>query len=331
MGKLDLRKNTIEYILLGVVIFGLGIGAGFLLDTDRVSPAVPVREDSSGYYFINPLLFTDNAGEDDFPEYVPLKKSIDEYQQKAIVDKKATDISVYFRKMNHGEWISVNPDETFSPASMLKVVTNISVLRAAESDPSLLSHAVTIHGNDASLLQSMTRYPPKDPIRSGYTYTVRELVEHSLIESDNVADIALENFLGEEKISKTYDDLRVPKITAGTAQGYTAEQYSHLFRALYNGTYLSRSLSEQILQLLSTADFKQGIVAGVPEGTIVSHKFGVKTSPGSNELHDCGIVYFPNYPYFICVMTRGEDFEPLEHVIQDISAISWEYVKKIKS
>jgi hypothetical protein len=129
----------------------------------------------------------------------------------------------------------------------------------------------------------------------------------------------------------------LPTPEATGADNYTARQYSHLFRALYNGTYLSKPLSEKVLELLSKTRFDRGLVAGVPEGTVVSHKFGVRnivnsdadTTPVARELHDCGIIYYPNNPYFLCVMTRGADFPTLESVIKDISRITWNEVAKI--
>ncbi len=88
---------------------------------------------------------------------------------------------------------------------------------------------------------------------------------------------------------------------------------------------------------MSQTDFTEGIVAGVPQGTLVSHKFGVRTvashelTPDSqmvsnHELHDCGIVYYPNNPYFICVMTQGKEFNSLQSVIQGASELVWKYV-----
>ena len=44
--------------------------------------------------------------------------------------------------------------------------------------------------------------------------------------------------------------------------------------------------------MLSTSDFSDGLVAGVPVGTVVSHKFGERHFVGDadvEQLHDCGI------------------------------------------
>jgi hypothetical protein len=109
--------------------------------------------------------------------------------------------------------------------------------------------------------------------------------------------------------------------------------YMHFFRILYNATYLRRTRAQQALEMLSHTGFNAGLVAGVPGDTVVSHKFGERTSHGDGttrrELHDCGIVYFPGHPYGICVMTEGSDFTDLASVIADISGTAYQYVSRV--
>ncbi len=320
-----------------IAAFGSGLGIGWWMHKGYAPQQFQsVHEGSADYTYINPLLFVKIPEDKSTPGYIQLKNDITAYADKTIADGKALDLSIYFRNMNSSQWIAIHPDETFSPASMLKVVTLISVLRAAESDPKLLSTPIILKGDDTELVGSQVLFPVENPIRVGNTYTVKELLEHLIISSDNVANSALVQLIGDAKVEKTYADLQMPK-PEEAVNGYTAQQYSRLFRVLYNATYLSRPLSEQVLELLSKTTFTQGIVAGVPKATTVSHKFGVRTvlsddsTPTSEkvsyrELHDCGIVYHPQHPYFICVMTRGEDFSVLESIIRDISKMTWNEV-----
>jgi hypothetical protein len=43
-----------------------------------------------------------------------------------------------------------------------------------------------------------------------------------------------------------------------------------------------------------------------------------------HQLHDCGIVYFPDNPYIICVMTRGDDVNELAPVVAHISKMVYD-------
>lgn len=334
-------RSYLKKAVLVLVVFGVGFGLGWISRQNQPPAIENVREDSPDYKFINPLLFVKVPEDQAFPEYAELKQTIADYVDRVKRDRKADEVSVYFRNLNSSQWIYVNPDIPFTPASMLKVVVLVSTLRAAESEPRLLTKIVTLAGDDSRQVGVQTAYhPPKNPVRVGGTYTINELVSHLITESDNVASSALIKGIGEDRILKTYDDLRLHRPEA-KGLGYTAREYSYLFRALYNGTYLSRPVSEQVLNLLSRTDYDEGLVKLLPADTVVSHKFGVSAVakegatadiPGSVErqLHDCGIIYFPENPYFLCVMTKGFDFTELEKVIQGVSKIVWDELEEVR-
>ena len=104
-------------------------------------------------------------------------------------------------------------------------------------------------------------------------------------------------------------------------QFQSAYKVASPFRILYNATYLGQDLSELALEFLAQSEFRSGLVAGVPAGIVVAHKFGEKADAASGQvqLHDCGIVYHPANPYLLCVMSRGPDFESLDDLIADVS------------
>ena len=71
-------------------------------------------------------------------------------------------------------------------------------------------------------------------------------------------------------------------------------------------------------------DFPQGIVAGVPPGITVASKYGEYAQGKGGEekqLHEFGIVYHPNGPYILGVMTQGSNFERQAEVIRTVSAM----------
>ena len=84
--------------------------------------------------------------------------------------------------------------------------------------------------------------------------------------------------------------------------------------------------SEKALDILSKTTFNDGLVAGVDKGITVSHKFGEYVGQ-QIELHDCGIIYYPENPYFLCIMTRGDNLDNLKDVIKNISGQIYDYYK----
>lgn len=315
-------------VLAALLIGGVG---GWYIHAAQPQPTFhSVRETAPDYKFIAPFLYLE-VPESTLPQYGNLKDALTKNVQEAINNKQASDISVYVRDMNSGQWVAVNQNHTFALASMLKVLTIITVLHQAEIHPSTLADSITIAPAAAKDLEEQAYAPPADPVQVGTPYTLEQLFWHDIVESDNAAESALETFIGLDTIKQTYTDLHLPIPPTTSSDIDTPQEYSHLFRVLYGATYLSRENSQALLDLLSRTTFTDGLVAGVPPGTTVSHKFGENFVPENSsmdapvwhELHDCGIVYHTNSPYFICVTTKGDDFPTLANVIKTISATTW--------
>ena len=176
-------------------------------------------------------------------------------------------------------------------------------------------------------------------IAAGQSYTNEQLIEGMIRESDNIATGMLYDRMDADSFSDVLTDIGLQpsafrKVTADE-DFITAKSYAYLFRLLYNSTYLSSPLSEKALKLLSETSFESGITQGIPSTVVVSHKFGERTvlNPStyqveSRELHDCGIVYYPDHPYILCVMTKGTDFNDLSKVIGTVSSVVYTYVNK---
>jgi beta-lactamase class A len=324
-------KKSIILYFIAVLLFGFGTGYIFV---DKVNgqktPSVPVevRYNEGEYHFINPLLFLSTSKSLYTDQYKVLTDSLNGYVQTAKSSGAVTDESIYFRDMNTGHWTGIGEDDKYRPSSMLKVVTLMATVLLAENGRISLSDALPYTPADTNLQQ----YPPDDGLKAG-PQTIQSLAKATVLYSDIAANDALlaDKIINSEFV-KTYTLFRLP-ITADVSTDFMSPRsYSVLWRSLYNATFLSSALSEQVLELLSGTTFKDGLVAGVPATTTISHKFGeytLKLSDGSvvnRELHDCGIVYYPVHPYLLCVMTRGSDFPSLAKTIADTSAIVYRFV-----
>ena len=339
------RKVFLLQIVLAVLIFCLGLAGGYFINgMKKPANITPIRDPDTGYNLINPILYTETPESFSYPKFTPLQNALSSYVKTAEATKKTTYISIYFQDMNASNWVGVNPTEKYDPASMLKVATLIALLRATEVRPAIAAESINIPASvtvpDSS---AQAYYPPVDPVRSGGTYTMPDLVDKLIIQSDDGADEILISFLGNDAISTVFTDLHIP--LPGSSTGVSPQEYSHLFRVLYNSTYLTSADSEKALQLLSNTTFTPGLVAGVPTGTVVAHKFGESLFPPISEnttwpqasttasdvpgLSDCGIVYYPGHPYFLCVMTQGSDFSTLAGVIKDVSSVTWAQVNSL--
>lgn len=282
------------------------------------SRSVPPRAASS-FPLLNPLLAADPSLE--FSELRPFR-----YKVKALIaDHKkkgdATHVSVYFRDLENGPLFGLDMDEKFSPVSLLKVPLMMAVLKEAETNPGLLERRLL---ND----QPQIGRPDIDgaALERGKEYTIDDLVRAMIVSSDNDAVMMLRTVVGDAALNAVFSDfgLIIPEVRS-LDDSMTVREYATFFRVLYNAAYLDKPLSQKALEYLAATRFKGGLVAGVPPGIAVAHKFGERSFADSaaKQLHDCGIIYHPSRPYVLCVMSRGTDFDKLSAVIRDVSALTY--------
>lgn len=279
---------------------------------------------------INPLLACDAAAEVlSDPELVSFRGQIVDYIQRRMDRNYASRVSVYFRELNDGQWFSIGDTEKFAPASLRKVPLLIAMLKQAEKDPALLDRRVSFDlTGDYNAAQNVK---PSKMLVQGEHYTIRELLTRMIVYSDNNAFTLLTKYVDSNQFDLVYAKLRLlnPRFPADD-EYLSVQTYESFFRVLFNASYLSREMSEWALDLLTRTDFRAGLVAGVPSGIDVAHKFGEKSDAqgGTVQLHDCGIVYYPRRPYLLCVMSQGKDFQYLDDVISEISRLTFSEVDR---
>ncbi|HVT74971.1 MAG TPA: serine hydrolase [Candidatus Paceibacterota bacterium] len=313
--------------LIGGTLAGYGYGSS----VPRPISTRIVREDSTNYKFINPVLVFGFGDKDNFPQYKPLQNKIRALVDRSVAAGDATGVSVFFKNLTDESWMGVNETEKYTPSSMLKVSIMMAYQKIEEVDPSIMTEKQRyIAAEDPG-----QTFKPRNPLATGY-YTNEELIRAMIVDSDNVAENVLSSYIlnssRHDAFAQIFVDLHMPLPTATSGPDFlSASEYSRLFRALYNGSYLSNEVSEKDLSMLSGTTFKDGIVAGVPADTTVAHKFGEHTTLNTyskavieRQLHDCGIVYKPGAPYFVCIMTRGKDFDRLKPIIQNISSLVYQ-------
>lgn len=314
---IQIEKQTI-FILIGGLLAGFLVGFFIPENHDeQITGEGEWRLGSSS--LTNPLLECDlgeqalSSQKIDFTG--DLKRFVDDLKDEMNIE----DVSVYYRDLNNGPVFGINQEGSFAPASLLKIPLLIAYLRWSEDDPTVLEERILFENPvDVGYQQE---FAPSVPLVPGTTYTARELLEQMIKYSDNQALLLLFNQIPQKYQEELYTLLGVDVslITDPTAR-LTVKQYSIFFRILFNASFLSRTNSEYALKLLSDTSFVDGLRASVPESITIAHKFGErKTRDDLQQFHDCGIIYYPNHPYLLCVMTRGNNVESLITAIKDTS------------
>ncbi len=313
-----------KFISILFLVFITGFYIGIWWPENLAIPIQDIHEIrlKENFRFINPLLECDsNIGSYKIPN--DIKDQVENYISLKKLSGDIYTAAVYYRNLNNGPWFGIEEDTLFSPASLTKVPMMLIYYKLAEEDPTILNKELEVNVPlDVSL--ETTFIDPKISLDSNRKYTVSELIEHMIIYSDNQAYTILKNNISQNDFEHMFNDFGIDinsRANSGNDNVLTIREYTSFFRILYNASYLNREHSEKALDLLSRSNFNAGLVAGVPAGVPVSHKFGERFYEDTKEkqFHDCGIVYMPNSPYLICVMTKGNNFEEMTEVISGIS------------
>jgi beta-lactamase class A len=271
-------------------------------------------------------------------EYADLRLRLESYIEDEKQKGTVSEVGIFFRDLKDGPTLGINEYADFSAASLLKVPGLIAYLAVSEENPEVMSVKLRVP-SDVDIESFYEQYyQPRERIVPGQEYTVSDLLKRSIDFSDNLAHAMLVTYLQTSKQGDLYvetlRDLGLVPGNVGLDFVMSVKRYSSIFRTLYVASYLSPKKSEEALEILSKADFHAGLRAGVPPSIRVAQKFGERAYSNPlnlernvNQLHDCGIIYFPDNPYTLCIMTRGDDFKELEGIITDLSRMFYEEVE----
>jgi beta-lactamase class A len=320
----------VKRFLPPTLIFLVGIMFGFYgrsvfpfslgySDQEKPFQSSEMRE-MGQYQFVNPLLECDSAQGVGSAHLENFQGALEEKIEAEIDRGDAAVIAVYFRDLNNGLAFGVNEHEKFIPASLLKVPVMMTYYYEAEKDPMLLLKKLRLDEHYGPPQVGTQHIVPEEEIQVGKEYAIEDLIRGIIFYSDNQAVTLLIKHISAPSLRKLYYMLGVDdRVLRGPDGRLSVHEYAKFFRILFNASYISPQSSEKALKLLTQTKFNNGLVAGVPEGVVVAHKFGEGGDEQEHQIHDCGIVYYPDHPYLLCVMTRGKSITTLEATIAEIS------------
>jgi beta-lactamase class A len=206
------------------------------------------------------------------------------------------------------EWrIVLNQDAPFPAASMVKVPIMASCFYASANGELDLKKFLELKGrckvSGSGILKTM-------PERA--EFTIEDLIELMIAESDNTATNMLIDYLGYEYLNRTFKKLGLKNTTLvrkmmdfrfrsqGKENFTSARDLALLFKKIYKGRLIDDSHSQKCLSFLKEQKMRDRIPRRLPPGTIVAHKTGLENLV----CHDAGIVFTPKGDFLICVLTR---------------------------
>jgi hypothetical protein len=253
---------------------------------------------------------------------------------QSLENSSDSKISIYMADLTTGRDFFKRIDEKHTPASLLKVPLMMAFFKLAETDPTILTKKVVYTGERDANNVEYFRSP--HVIQPG-TYTIDQLIASLVKYSDNNAAELLNQNIDKQRILEVYKTLGMPYPPSDPSEPtdyiYVTD-FAKIQRALYYATYLTPEYSKKALQLLTKSDFQYGIRSIFPSSIKVSEKFGEREllDPNTNieyfSLHDCSIIYKPQTPLQLCIMTKGHNYPTLLKNIQELTRFIYDLTEE---
>jgi beta-lactamase class A len=262
-----------------------------------------------------------------------------------IADQKDKFIAVALYDFETGQEVLINADESFHPASTIKVHVMMEVFHQAgqrllsleDCIPIINSFSSIADENKFSLLESddaeTTLYH-----RIGEDESIGEMTRLMIVRSSNLATNILLEKISVQNVNRFIQTLGIEGVTVirgiedqaafrlGMNNSTTARGLTQTMKLIVGKQVVSPQACEQMIEIMLGQEFNQSIPALLPKSVKVAHKTGWT----GDVYHDTGIVYPAGEnrkPYALSIMTRGfaENQEVAAHVcMAKISKIIYE-------
>ena len=264
------------------------------------------------------LMFAHNTGQQQ--NTLPKRDSLRRQVEEIASDAGAVAVSVAFHDYRHKTGWIYQADRWFHAASTIKVPVLAGVYAAADEDELQPMSRVHVRNRflsvaDGSPFRIEASRDANAEVHAaiGKTMRIRELAEHMISTSSNLATNLLLDIVGLEHMREllhrrgmTGIDLQrgVEDMTAhdaGINNRLTAEGLMHLFRSIVEERVFSKQSCREMMEILHTQEFRSGIPAGLPDDAKVAHK----TGEISTIAHDAGVVFLNDRePYVVVILTE---------------------------
>jgi beta-lactamase class A len=262
------------------------------------------------------------------------------------VDAGVSALAITTFDFEHRTAWRLNSDRWFHAASTIKVPVLLGVFDAIDqgrfkpfSRVHVRNRFLSIVDGQPFRVQSSRDANAEVHAALGKTMMIRELAEHMIVTSSNLATNLLLDIVGVEHIRETLERLNLRGIDlrrgvedeaaweANINNRITADGLAAALRIIEERRAISEHASDQMLEILHKQRFRSGIPAGLPEEARVANKTGEM----STVAHDGGIVYIEGRkPYVVVILTEWQDGgDRRQATIARISRAIYEYMCEV--
>ncbi|MCB0484325.1 MAG: serine hydrolase, partial [Flavobacteriales bacterium] len=144
----------------------------------------------------NPYLATTSARHLYWKPIADFTPQIKTYIDSMVSMHKGIRISYYFRDLTNAVTININPDELYSPASIMKLPIMLAVFRREEASPGFLKRSIPYKAEKMGNVYN----PDCAPLVDNQLYSIETLLKRMVQESDNVSTFMLLDEVGIHQV-----------------------------------------------------------------------------------------------------------------------------------
>ncbi len=265
--------------------------------------------------------------------------------KQRIARESGAQVGVWLYDVATGAGLEVNAGTQFHAASTMKVPVMIELFRRADAGTLRLDSTIVLRNQFTSIVDgspfTLNAGDDSDSslyFRVGQRVTLRELNEHMITRSSNLATNAIIELLDARTVSATAHALGATSIqvrrgvedtkafNAGLNNTTSAFDLGVLMASIAQDRAASKSACAAMREILLRQEFNDEIPAGLPKGVPVAHKTGWITAT----THDAAIIYPPRRPpYVLVVLTRAiPERAVAQRLMADISREVWTVVTR---
>ncbi|MDQ3098401.1 MAG: class A beta-lactamase-related serine hydrolase [bacterium] len=221
-----------------------------------------------------------------------------------------------------GQKYGKNQSEAFDAASTAKLPILTLLYEQIVQKKISEDEKITINAADIKDYGTGTIRYKKTPV----TYTVRELAELMIKQSDNTAASVLAEKVGRtnladyvKKIGMNNTD--IPENTT------TPHDLNIMLAHIYTMKETDPATAGTMIKIMTDSAFETRLPALLPEDAIIAHKIGT----GTAQIHDVGIGLLEKRPYLISVFTKKiNDEKQAEKIIAMLSRAVYDEFKSLE-
>ena len=240
-------------------------------------------------------------------------------------------VSVFLEDLKRDRAWSYRPDDLFPSASLIKVPIMAAVFeKIRRGEMTLLSRLVLRRRHRAGGAGSLKWY------RDGTQFTVMQILEKMIDESDNTATRIMIEAVGLEYLQEQFprmglvytgiypEGLSLQSARVSHENHTTAREMAHLLQKIYRKEMVDPYASELMLDILKRQKSRARLAKGLPPGWRIAHKTGLLRGA----CHDAAIIFTPQGDYVLTVLTgQNRGYARAKRFITQMGSITYKYYR----